>query len=192
MIVAGDVLPVPRANIDTDQIIPARHLTRIDAEGMGEHLFEGMPDGPELLARHPGAAIVVAGENFGCGSSREHAPWALQQFGFRAILAPSYADWALLGRGFKAVIAPSFARIFAENAYTNALVPIVLPQHTVDMLMGARRITIDLDAETLRADDGEPIRFALDPLRKQFVLGGGFLNFLQAKIPAVRAWEAAR
>jgi 3-isopropylmalate/(R)-2-methylmalate dehydratase small subunit len=141
---------------------------------MGEHLFEGMPDGPELLARHPGAAIVVAGENFGCGSSREHAAWAL------------------LGRGFKAVIAPSFARIFAENAYTNALVPIVLPQHTVDMLMGARRITIDLDAETLRADDGEPIRFALDPLRKQFVLGGGFLNFLQAKIPAVRAWEAAR
>jgi 3-isopropylmalate/(R)-2-methylmalate dehydratase small subunit len=174
MIVAGYVLAIPRANIDTDQIIPARHLTRIDAEGMGEHLFEGMADGVELLARHPEASIVVAGENFGCGSSREHAAWAL------------------LGRGFSAVIAPSFARIFSENAYTNALLPITLPHHTVEMLMATRHITIDVVNETLRADDGEHIRFALDPLRKQFVLGGGFLNYLQAKIPAVRAWEAMR
>jgi 3-isopropylmalate/(R)-2-methylmalate dehydratase small subunit len=174
MIVAGYVLPIPRANIDTDQIIPARHLTRIDAEGMGEHLFEGMADGVELLARHPEASIVVAGENFGCGSSREHAAWAL------------------LGRGFSAVIAPSFARIFSENAYTNALLPITLPHHTVEMLMATRHITIDVVNETLCADDGEQIRFALDPLRKQFVLGGGFLNYLQAKIPAVRAWEAMR
>jgi 3-isopropylmalate/(R)-2-methylmalate dehydratase small subunit len=174
MIVEGAVLAIPRANIDTDQIIPARHLTRIDAEGMGEHLFEGMTDGPELLARHPEATIIVTSENFGCGSSREHAAWAL------------------LGRGFRAVIAPSFARIFSENAYTNALLPIVLPQHTVDMLMATRWIRIDVERETLWADDGEEIRFALDPLRKQFVLGGGFLNYLQAKIPAVRAWEAAR
>ena len=166
MIVAGYVLAIPRANIDTDQIIPARHLTRIDAEGMA--------DGVELLARHPEASIVVAGENFGCGSSREHAAWAL------------------LGRGFSAVIAPSFARIFSENAYTNALLPITLPHHTVEMLMATRHITIDVVNETLRADDGEHIRFALDPLRKQFVLGGGFLNYLQAKIPAVRAWEAMR
>ena len=165
---------LPYTNIDTDQIIPARHLTRIDADGMGEHLFEGMTDGPELLARHRAAAIIVTGENFGCGSSREHAAWAL------------------LGRGFQAVIAPSFARIFSENAYTNALLPIVLPQHTVDMLMATRWIRIDVESETLWADDGEQIRFALDPLRKQFVLGGGFLNYLQAKIPTVRAWEAAR
>jgi 3-isopropylmalate/(R)-2-methylmalate dehydratase small subunit len=174
MIITGSVLAIPRANIDTDQIIPAHYLTRIDAEGMGEHLFEGMADGVALLAAHPGASIVVAGENFGCGSSREHAAWAL------------------LGRGFRAVIAPSFARIFSENAYTNALLPVVLPQHTVDMLMSARRITIDVEAEQLRADDGEPIRFALDPLRKQFVIGGGFLKYLAAKIPEVRAWEAAR
>jgi len=174
MIVEGTILPIPRANIDTDQIIPAHYLTRIDTDGMGEHLFEGMPDGAKLLALHPDASIVVAGENFGCGSSREHAAWAL------------------LGRGFKAVIAPSFARIFHENAYNNGVVPVILPPETVDELMGARTIAIDVDGETLRADGGEPISFELDPLRKQFVLGGGFLNYLNAKIPAVRAWEAAR
>jgi 3-isopropylmalate/(R)-2-methylmalate dehydratase small subunit len=172
--IEGGVLPVRRANVDTDQIIPARYLTRIDAEGMGEHLFEGMPEGAQLLAQHRGATIVVAGENFGCGSSREHAAWAI------------------LDRGFKAVIAPSFARIFSENAYTNALVPIELPQTIVDRLMEAKHITIDVEAQTLQADDDEAITFALDPLRKQFVLGGGFLKYLAAKIPAVRAYEAAR
>ncbi len=174
MIVEGTVLPIPRANIDTDQIIPAHYLTRIDADGMGEHLFEGMPDGADLLARHPGAAIIVTGENFGCGSSREHAAWALRD------------------RGFHAVVAPSFARIFHENAYNNGVVPVILPQETVDALMSARTIAIDVAGETLRADDGEAISFALDPLRKQFVLGGGFLKYLDAKIPTVRAWEAAR
>jgi 3-isopropylmalate/(R)-2-methylmalate dehydratase small subunit len=174
MIVEGSILPVPRANIDTDQIIPAHYLTRIDADGMGEHLFEGMPDGAKLLAQHPGAAIVVTGENFGCGSSREHAAWAL------------------LGRGFKAVIAPSFARIFHENAYNNGVVPVILPQPVVDALMGAKHIAIDVEGQTLRADGGEPIAFELDPLRKQFVLGGGFLKYLNTKIPQVRAWEAAR
>jgi len=174
VIVEGSVLPVPRANIDTDQIIPARYLTRIDADGMGEHLFEGMPDGEHLLALHEGASIIVTGENFGCGSSREHAAWAI------------------VDRGFKAVIAPSFARIFHENAYTNALVPVIVPQAVADELMGARHIAIDVMNETLRADGGPEIAFTLDPLRKQFVLGGGFLKYLAAKIPAVRAWEAAR
>jgi len=174
MIVEGTILPVPRANIDTDQIIPAHYLTRIDADGMGEHLFEGMPDGAALLGRHPGASIIVTGENFGCGSSREHAAWALRD------------------RGFQAVIAPSFARIFHENAYNNGVVPVILPQETVDELMSARTIAIDVVGETLRADGGEPVPFALDPLRKQFVLGGGFLKYLAAKIPTVRAWEAAR
>jgi 3-isopropylmalate/(R)-2-methylmalate dehydratase small subunit len=174
VIVEGSVLPIPRANIDTDQIIPAHYLTRIDADGMGEHLFEGMPDGVHLLSLHPGASIIVTGENFGCGSSREHAAWAL------------------LGRGFKAVIAPSFARIFHENAYNNGVVPVILPQETVDELMGARSIAIDVAGETLRADGGEPIPFKLDPLRKQFVLGGGFLKYLNGKIADVRAWEAAR
>jgi len=174
VIVEGSILPVRHANVDTDQIIPARYLTRIDADGMGEHLFEGMPDGAQLLAQHPGATIVVAGENFGCGSSREHAAWAL------------------LGRGFKAVIAPSFARIFGENAYTNALVPIVVAPDVAEGLMSAQHVVIDVAAETLRADGGEPVAFSLDPLRKQFVLGGGFLAYLNAKIPSIRAWEAAR
>jgi len=174
VILAGDVLSIPRANIDTDQIIPARYLTRIDAEGMGEHLFEGMPDGPALLASKPSAKIIVSGENFGCGSSREHAAWALKD------------------RGFDAVIAPSFARIFHENAYTNAIVPVILPADTVAALAGAARIEIDVEHETLRADGGEPIGFELDALRKRFILGGGFLPYLAAKIPAIRAWEAAR
>ncbi|HEX3466125.1 MAG TPA: 3-isopropylmalate dehydratase small subunit [Candidatus Elarobacter sp.] len=174
MIVEGGVLAIARANIDTDQIIPARYLTRIDANGMGEHCFEGLPDGAALLSSRPGAAILVTGENFGCGSSREHAAWALKD------------------RGFRAVIAPSFARIFLENAYTNALVPVALPQQVVDELARAQHIAIDVAAETLRADGGEPIAFALDPLRKQFVLGGGFMQYLAAKIPSVRAWEAAR
>ncbi|HYZ15676.1 MAG TPA: 3-isopropylmalate dehydratase small subunit [Candidatus Acidoferrum sp.] len=174
MIVAGDVLAIWRPNIDTDQIIPAQHLTRIDAEGMGEHLFEGMPDGAALLGSRPGAAILVVDENFGCGSSREHAAWALRD------------------RGFKAVIAPSFARIFHENAYNNGLVPVVVPRETAEQLAAAKRIEIDVVNETLRADDGPPIAFSLDPLRKQFILGGGFLGYLAAKIPQIRAWEAAR
>ncbi len=174
MTIEGTVLAIPRANIDTDQIIPARYLTRIDANGMGEHLFEGLPDGAALLASQPDAAILVTGDNFGCGSSREHAAWALKD------------------RGFRAVIAPSFARIFHENAYTNGIVPVVLPQATVDELMRAKRIAIDVEAETLRADGGEPIPFELDALRKHFVLGGGFLQFMASKLDAVRAWEAAR
>ena len=175
MIVEGDVLAVPHANVDTDQIIPAHYLTRIDTAGMGEHLFEGMPGGGEaLLAARPGATIIVTRENFGCGSSREHAAWAL------------------VDRGFKAIVAPSFARIFHENAYNNALAPVVLPAETCRALESAQRIAIDLDAETLRADGGEPIRFELDPLRKQFILGGGFLPYLAGKVPQIRAWQAAR
>ena len=174
MIIDGTVLAIMRANIDTDQIIPARYLTRIDSAGMGEHLFEGLPDGAALLASQPDAAFLVTGDNFGCGSSREHAAWALRD------------------RGFCAVIAPSFARIFHENAYDNGIVPIVLPQATVDALAGAKRMTLDVEVQELSADGGAPIPFALDPLRKHFVLGGGFLQFMASKIDAVRAWEAAR
>ena len=174
MIVTGDVLAIERANIDTDQIIPARHLTRLDDSGMGEHCFEGLPDGARLLASRPHAKILVTGENFGCGSSREHAAWALVQ------------------RGFRAVIAPSFARIFEENAYNNGLVPIVLPQSVVDALARAARIEIDVRTEMLYPAGGAGIAFALDPLRKAFILGGGYLPFLASKLDAVRAWEAAR
>jgi len=174
MILSGQPLPLRRANVDTDQIIPARYLTGIDTEGLGEHLFTGMAGGAELLADSPGATIVVAGENFGCGSSREHAAWALT------------------ARGFRAVIASSFARIFLENAYTNAIVPVVVPDGMIEEFARARSITIDVTRQTVRADDAAPVSFELDELRKQFILGGGFLPYLASKIDAVRAWEHAR
>jgi 3-isopropylmalate/(R)-2-methylmalate dehydratase small subunit len=174
MILTGQPLPLRRANVDTDQIIPARYLTGIDTTGLGEHLFTGMAGGAELLAESPGATIVVAGENFGCGSSREHAAWALT------------------ARGFRAVIASSFARIFLENAYTNAIVPVVVPDATIEEFARARSIAIDIARQTVRADDAAPVSFELDELRKQFILGGGFLPYLASKIDVVRAWEHAR
>ena len=172
MIVDGSILAIPRPNIDTDQIIPARYLTSIDEAGMGQFLMSGMPDGPEQLARVPDATILVTGENFGCGSSREHAAWALRD------------------RGFQAVVAPSFARIFLENAYNNAIVPIVIDPAQLAMFAEAKRGTIDVENETIRLDGGEPIPFTLDALRKAFIVGGGFLPFLASKIPVVRQWEA--
>jgi 3-isopropylmalate/(R)-2-methylmalate dehydratase small subunit len=174
MIVRGSVLPIPRANIDTDQIIPAKHLTTIDDSGMGQYCFDGMVDGKEILAKYPGAAIWVAGENVGCGSSREHAAWAL------------------LGIGIKAVVAPSFARIFLENCYMNGLVPVVVDAALIPRFAAAQTIAIDVDSQTVQADDDAPVHFELDPARKAFVMGGGFLKYLHAKIPQIRAWEAAR
>jgi len=174
MIVSGPVLPIPRPNIDTDQIIPAKHLTTIDDEGMGEFAFTGMTGGRDLLAEHPGAVVWVAGENVGCGSSREHAVWAI------------------LGVGIKAVVAPSFARIFHENCYMNGVVPVIVDPSLIERFAAAKTITIDVENETVQADDDAPIRFELDPARKPFVLHGGFLKFLHGKIPQIRAWEAAR
>jgi 3-isopropylmalate/(R)-2-methylmalate dehydratase small subunit len=173
MIIDGTILAIARPNIDTDQIIPARYLTSIDEDGMGQFCMTGMPDGPEQLARVPDAAILVVGENFGCGSSREHAAWALRD------------------RGFRAVVAPSFARIFLENAYNNAIVPIVIDAAQLDAFAAARRAVIDVDAETIALDGGEPVAFTLDALRKAFIVGGGFLPYLATKIERVRAWEIA-
>jgi 3-isopropylmalate/(R)-2-methylmalate dehydratase small subunit len=174
MIISGPVLPIPHDNVDTDQIIPARHLTTIDDSGMGEFCFTGMTDGRKMLDAHPGAVVWVAGENVGCGSSREHAAWAL------------------LGAGIKAVISPSFARIFSENCYTTGLVPVIVDAALIPRFAAARTITIDVTNETVQADGDEPIAFALDPARKPFLLGGGFLKYLNGKIPAIRAWEAQR
>lgn len=173
MIVHGKILAIPHANIDTDQIIPARFLTTIDTSGMGEHCMSGMPDGAAHLARVPDASILVTGENFGCGSSREHAVWAMT------------------GRGFRAVIAPSFARIFSENAYNNGLVPITIAPGNLARCLEARTARIDVTGETLTLDDSEPIAFTLDALRKEFVMNGGFLPYLAAKIPQIREWERA-
>ena len=174
MIVAGTILPLDRANVDTDQIIPAHYLTGIETTGLGKHLFSGMTGGAELLARHSEASILVARENFGCGSSREHAAWSL-------------AD-----RGFRAVVAPSFARIFYENAYNNGIAPVIVDGGEIDALLRSNFASIDLEREVLTRDDGGEVRFSLDPLRKGFLLSGGYMAFLASKIDAVRAWEAAR
>lgn len=171
MIVEGKILAIPHANIDTDQIIPAHYLTTIDMAGLGIHALSGMPDGARHLARVPDAAILVTGENFGCGSSREHAVWALRD------------------RGFSAVIAPSFARIFSENAYNNGLVPVTIDPSMLARASVAQRAWIDVINETLILDESEAISFRLDPLRKEFILGGGFLPYLAAKIPQIREWE---
>jgi len=183
----GRVLPLDRANVDTDQIIPAHNLTGVESKGLGKHLFTGMTGGPELLAKYDGATVIVTRENFGCGSSREHAAWSL-------------AD-----RGFTAVIAPSFARIFHENAYNNGIAPIVVDAREIDALLAAESLHIDLEAQVLRVErlresesGGDPgvhrpdVPFELDPLRKSFLLSGGYLAFLNSKLPDVRAWVAAR
>ncbi|MBD5607049.1 MAG: 3-isopropylmalate dehydratase small subunit, partial [Candidatus Eremiobacteraeota bacterium] len=149
MIVEGAVLPIDRANVDTDQIIPAHYLTGIETTGLGKHLFTGMTGGAELLAAHPGASIVVSRENFGCGSAREHAAWSL-------------AD-----RGFRAVVAPSYARIFFENAYNNGIAPVIVPAEEIDALLRSATLRIDLEREELVRDAGASVAFALDPLRKQ-------------------------
>ncbi len=170
----GNVLPLDRANVDTDQIIPAFLLTGITSAGLGTHLFKGLPGGIDLLASHPDASILVTRDNFGCGSSREHAAWAL-------------AD-----RGFRAVVAPSFARIFQENAYNNGVAPIVVDAHLIDELLARSSLKIDLDAETLTTPEGRSVKFTLDPLRKRFLLEGGYVDFLANKRETVRAWLAGR
>jgi 3-isopropylmalate/(R)-2-methylmalate dehydratase small subunit len=174
MKVSGAVLPLDRANVDTDQIIPAHYLTGIETTGLGKHLFTGMTGGPDLLAAHPDASIVVARENFGCGSSREHAAWSL------------------VDRGFRTVIAPSFARIFFENAYNNGIAPIVVEDARISELLAAGHLEIDLENETIGLPDRSSISFALDPLRKEFLLSGGYMAFLAQKRGAVRAWLAQR
>jgi 3-isopropylmalate dehydratase small subunit len=170
MIVSGSVLPIDKANVDTDQIIPAHYLTGIEKTGLGKHLFTGMTGGADLLAAHPDAAIVVARENFGCGSSREHAAWSL------------------VDRGIRAVVAPSFARIFFENAYNNGVAPVVVPESAIDGLLAEPHLRIDLVREVLTTSSGEEIAFALDPLRKEFLLSGGYMAFLAGKREKVRAW----
>ena len=174
MRVSGGVLALPFADIDTDQIIPAVYLSGVDERGVGEHLFEGRLELLQRLDDAAGAKVVVALENFGCGSSREHAVWALRQ------------------RGFQAVVARSFSRIFSEIAYNNGLVPIVCAPGEVAACMEQPSLEINVAAEFIELPGGRRIAFALDPLRKLFLLEGGYLNFVQAKIDAARVWAACR
>ncbi len=161
--------PLPLANVDTDKIIPARFLKTIKRTGLGVHLFDTLrfqPDGAEnpdfVLNQAPyrHAQILIAHENFGCGSSREHAPWALLDFGIRCVIAPDFAD------------------IFHNNCFKNGILPIRLPRAVCDQLMadarmGANaRLTVDLERQVIVRPNGEEIRFEIDPFRRHLLLNG--------------------
>jgi len=165
----GIAAPMPLVNIDTDMIIPKQFLKTIKRSGLGVNLFDEMrytQDGMEIadfVLNQPAyrkAEIIVAGDNFGCGSSREHAPWALLDFGIRCVISTSFAD------------------IFFNNCFKNGILPIVLPQEQVDILMAdARkgenaRQTIDLEAQTVTTSDGQSFPFQVDAHRKHCLLNG--------------------
>ena len=170
----GKILPLDRSNIDTDQIIPARHLTGITKKGYGVHLLEDAPDTPINNPEFKDAIILLTRENFGCGSSREHAVWAI------------------MDRGFKAVIAISFARIFEENCYNNGLVPIKLKEEQINKLLNLNECEIDVINQKVIIQNGEEFDFELDPLKKEFILKGGFLKFMNEKIPKIKEWEKSQ
>jgi 3-isopropylmalate/(R)-2-methylmalate dehydratase small subunit len=189
-ILTGVAAPLPMINVDTDMIIPKQFLKTIKRTGLGRNLFDEMryaPDGAEIadfVLNQPAwrkAAILVAGANFGCGSSREHAPWAIADFGIRCIIAPSFAD------------------IFYNNCFKNGILPIKLAQAEVDKLMDdARRganatVTVDLEKQEIRGPDGGCIRFDIDPFRKHCLLNGlDDIGLTLAKADRIGAFEANR
>jgi 3-isopropylmalate/(R)-2-methylmalate dehydratase small subunit len=181
----GLVAPVDRVNVDTDQMVPKQFLKLITREGYGRFLFydwrylEGEVPNPEFVLNQPryrGASILLARANFGCGSSREHAPWALLDYGFRAIIAPSYAD------------------IFYNNCFKNGLLPMTLPVAQIDELFRqvekteGYRLTVDLEAQTITDEAGLKIAFQIDPFRRECLLKGlddiGLTLHLEDKIAA--------
>ena len=179
---------LPASNVDTDQIIPARFLKTVSRRGLGEHLFadwrldqNGRPraDFPLNAPSAKGASILVAGDNFGCGSSREHAPWALLDFGFRAVISTRFAD------------------IFRNNAVKTGLLPVALPQHAhatlLDQLAESpkQQVTIDLETQTVTLPDGSSHEFPLDPFARHCLLNGvDELGFLLDQESAIAAYES--
>jgi 3-isopropylmalate/(R)-2-methylmalate dehydratase small subunit len=180
---------LPRDNVDTDQIIPARFLKTVTREGLADHLFadwryagDGTPRA-DFILNAPGAMgrqVLVAGDNFGCGSSREHAPWALTAWGFRAVISSSFAD------------------IFKANALKNGLLPIEVPPEElrrITALVEAHpdlELTVDLEAQELRLPDGSVIGFVVDPFSRQMLLTGtDELGFLLGQDDAIAAYEAS-
>lgn len=191
------VAPLDQPNVDTDQIVPKQFLKRVERTGFGQFLFYDwrfLPDGspnPNFVLNQPryqGAQVLLTRENFGCGSSREHAPWALLDYGFRVIIAPSFAD------------------IFKSNCFKNGILPVELSAEVVDDLFRrvsaqeGYRITVDLGAQTLTGSDGFSCRFEIDPFRKQCLIEGlddiGLTLQHEDKIAAYEAmhrepWQAA-
>lgn len=184
----GIAAPLPLVNIDTDMIIPKQFLKTIKRSGLGVNLFDEMRydrQGAEIadfVLNKPAyreAQILIAGDNFGCGSSREHAPWALLDFGIRCVISTSFAD------------------IFYNNCFKNGILPIVLPQADVDKLMDdAERgsnatLTVDLESQTISGPDGGEITFEVDPWRKHCLLNGlDDIGLTLEKAPAIDAFEA--
>jgi 3-isopropylmalate/(R)-2-methylmalate dehydratase small subunit len=182
--------PMPLVNIDTDMIIPKQFLKTIQRSGLGKNLFDEMrytQDGQEIpdfvlnQAPYRDAQILVAGDNFGCGSSREHAPWALLDFGIRCVISTSFAD------------------IFYNNCFKNGILPIVLPQDQVDHLMddarkGANaRIAIDLDAQTVTSADGQVFSFEVDAFKKHCLLNGlDDIGLTLEKVASIDSFEATQ
>ena len=185
---SGVAAPLPLINVDTDMIIPKQFLKTIARTGLGKNLFDEMRyDGegnekPDFVLNRPAyrkAEILVSGENFGCGSSREHAPWALLDFGIRCVIAPSFAD------------------IFFNNCFKNGILPIALPQEDVDKLMddadrGSNAVvTIDLENQMITGPDGGSIAFDVDPFRKHCLLNGlDDIGLTMEKADAIDAFEA--
>ncbi len=186
-VLTGVAAPLPMINVDTDMIIPKQFLKTIKRTGLGKNLFDEMryddngAEIPDFVLNQPAwrnATILVAGDNFGCGSSREHAPWALLDFGIRCIIAPSFAD------------------IFYNNCFKNGILPIKLPQEQVDKLMddaqrGANAtVTIDLEKQTIQGPDGGTIAFEIDPFRKHCLLNGlDDIGLTLQKADKIKAFE---
>ena len=185
---SGIAAPLNMINVDTDMIIPKQFLKTIQRSGLGKNLFDEMrftPDGVEIESfvlnqpAYRNAEILVAGDNFGCGSSREHAPWALLDFGIRCIIAPSFAD------------------IFYNNCFKNGILPIVLPQAEVDRLMddaerGANAVvSIDLESQKITGPDGGEIAFEVDAFRKQCLMEGlDDIGLTLKKAASIDSYEA--
>ena len=184
------LVPLAINNVDTDQIIPARFLKTISKQGLDKQLFndwrydaQGNPK-PDFILNQPGvrgAQILLAGDNFGCGSSREHAPWALTQFGFRAVISTSFAD------------------IFKQNSLKNALLPIVVPADIHASLFALvdrdpdTEVTVDLAAQTLTLPDGRKVEFPIDPFSRHCLLEGvDELGYILKQEAAIAAYEARR
>ncbi len=168
--VTGVAAPLDRANADTDQIIPKQFLKRIERTGFGKFLFfdwrylaDGETPNPDFELNQPqyqNAPILIAGKNFGCGSSREHAPWALLDYGFQALIAPSFAD------------------IFYNNCFKNGILPVTLPEETVNELLAKAaanpgyKLTVDLESQTVSDRQGFSMGFTVDPFRRELLLKG--------------------
>ncbi len=186
--ISGIAAPMPMINIDTDMIIPKQFLKTIKRSGLGVNLFDEMrydDDGdeiPDFVLNKPAyrdAEILIAGDNFGCGSSREHAPWAIKDFGIRCVIASSFAD------------------IFYNNCFKNGILPIALPQEQVDILMneaqkGANaRIEVDLEAQTVTTSEGEVIPFEVDAFKKHCLLEGlDDIDLTMEKVQAINTFES--